>query len=131
MAAESFNDLFTRDTLKTLFPANRTDQFFDTLFGDKTEGTYDISLEFREHSQNELRFEFHLKQRPDKCLSCHLTYGLPQVFSRHPAINVNGLVQEIGQLLNGRAICTDWKLGMTQEVSPKLHVIPLIVSLDR
>lgn len=130
MATESFRDMFTQDVLKKVFPGDLADRFFDTLYGDTTEGAYDISLEFKGHSQNKLQFEFHLKQRPEKCLSCNLTYGLPQIFSRHPIININGLVQEIDNLLNGRARCTDWQLGMTQVVSSELHVIPLILFLD-
>ena len=130
MATESFRDMFTRDVLRKLFPGDLADRFFDALYGDTTEGAYDISLEFKGHSQNKLQFEFHLKQRPEKCLGCNLTYGLPQIFSRHPIININGLVQEIDDLLNGRARCTDWQLGMTQVVSSELHVIPLILFLD-
>jgi len=130
MATESFRDMFTQDVLKKVFPGDLADRFFDTLYGDTTEGAYDISLEFKGHSQNKLQFEFHLKQRPEKCLGCNLTYGLPQIFSRHPIININGLVQEIDNLLNGRARCTDWQLGMTQVVSSELHVIPLILFLD-
>lgn len=130
MATESFDGIFTQDVLKKLFPEDRADRFFDALFGDAEEGAYDISLEFKGQSQNKLEFEFHLKQRPGKCLACNLTYGLPQVFSRHPILNVNGLVQEIDKLLNGRAKCTDWKLSSTREVSRQLHVIPLIVSLE-
>jgi hypothetical protein len=130
MATESFHDMFTQDVLRKLFPGDRADRFFDALYGDTTEGAYDISLEFKGHSQNKLQFEFHLKQRPDKCLGCNLTYGLPQIFSRHPIININGLVQEIDNLLNGRARCTDWQLGMTQVVSSELHVIPLILFQD-
>ncbi len=130
MATESFDGIFTQDVFKKLFPEDRADRFFDALFGDAEEGAYDISLEFKGQSQNKLEFEFHLKQRPGKCLACNLTYGLPQVFSRHPILNVNGLVQEIDKLLNGRAKCTDWKLSSTREISRKLHVIPLIVSLE-
>lgn len=130
MATESFDAIFTQDVLEKLFPEDRADRFFDALFGDAEEGAYDISLEFKGQSQNKLEFEFHLKQRPGKCLACNLTYGLPQVFSRHPILNVNGLVQEIDKLLNGRAKCTEWKLSSTREVSRQLHVIPLIISLE-
>ena len=131
MATEHFNEMFTPDVLKKLFPENRADLFFDALFGDATEGIYDISLEFKEHRQNRLEFELHLKQRPGKCLNCSLTYGLPGVFSRHPIININGLVKDIGRLLEGRARVVDWQLGVTREVSDELHVIPLIISLDK
>jgi hypothetical protein len=129
VATESFHDVFTQDILKKLFPEDRSDQFFDALYGDTAEGAYDISLEFKEHSQDRLVFEFHLKQRPNKCLGCNLTYGLPRIFFHHPIININGLVQEIDQLMDQRARCTYWQLGMTQVVSSELHVIPLILFL--
>lgn len=131
MATDSFKDVFTRDVLEKLFPADRSDRFFDALYGDATEGAYDIGLEFKEHSQNKLHFELHLKQRPGKCLGCNLTYGLPEVFSRHPIINIKGLVREIEQLLGGRAKCTGWRLGSTQVVSGRFHIIPLTLSLDK
>jgi hypothetical protein len=130
MTFVSFNAIFDEDVLKKLFPPGRTDQFFDALYGDTAEGAYDMRLKFKGHTTNKLQFEFHLKQRPGKCLACNLTYGLPEILSRHPIINVNGLVQEIDQLLNGRAIFRSWQLGNTQVVSRELHVIPLTLFLD-
>ena len=130
MTETPFENMFTPDILENLFPGDRADQFFDALYGDTAEGTYDIDLKFKEHRQNKLLFELHLKQRLDKCLRCNLTYGLPEVFTRHPIIDIKGLVQEIGNLLNGRADCVDWHLGSTREVSGELHVIPLIISLE-
>jgi hypothetical protein len=129
MTVDPFNELFTQDVVNQLFPEDRADLLFDALFGDVTEGAYDISLAFKEHRQSKLEFDLQLKQRPGKCLNCNLTYGLPKVFSRHPIINISGLVKNIGQLLNGRATCVEWKLGNTKEVSSELHVIPLIISL--
>lgn len=130
MTIDDFKDIFTPDILKKLFPEDRTDQFFDALFGDASAGAYDIALEFKGVSQNKLAFQFNLRQRPGKCLACHLTYGLPRVFSRHPVINIKGLVQKIDQLLNGRATCADWQIGATRGLSRELHVIPLFVSLN-
>ncbi len=130
MKSEEINDIFTPDVLQQLFPEDRTDQFFDALYGDAAEGTYDISLKFKNHNQNRLELELYLLQRPGKCLQCNLTYGLPQVFSRHPIININGLVEEINQLLNGRARCIDWQIGSTREKSVELHAIPLTILLD-
>ena len=75
-------------------------------------------------------FEFHLTRRPGKCLRCNLTYGLPQVFSRHPIIDVKGLIKKIDQRLTGQARCRDWKIGETVEASDALHVIPLTVFLE-
>lgn len=131
MVTERFNDMFTRDVLQKLFPADRADRFFEALFSDASEGSFEISLEFKEHIQNRLEFELHLKQRPGKCINCSLTYGLPAVFSRHPIININGLIQDIEQLLKGRAKCIDWRLSTTREVSDELHIIPFTVLLDR
>ena len=100
MAKSSFDGLFTHEVLKKLFPKDRADQFFDALYGDRTDGAYDISLEFKGHNQNELQFEFHLKQRPGKCLACNLTFGLPRIFSSHPIININGLVHDIDHFID-------------------------------
>ena len=129
ITAESFDDVFTQDVLKELFPEDRSNQFFDALFGDPNEGAYDISLKFKEYDRNELRFELHLKSRPGKCLACNLTVGLPKVFGRHPIINIEGLVKEIDRLLNGKSKCLGWRLGQTMEISADLHFIPLSISL--
>ncbi len=129
MAAATLKDVFTEDVLENLFPRNRSDHFFDALYGDASEGAYDIGLAFKGQSQNRLHFEFQLKERPGKCLACNLTYGLPEVFGRHPIINVKGVVQEISRLLDGRAKCIHWQLGRTREISRKLHIVPLIITL--
>lgn len=126
-----FERLFTQDTLRDLFPRDRADLFFEGLYGDLSEGAYDITLVFKGQDRDTLHFEFQLEQRPGKCLACNLTYGLPQVFSRHPIINIKGLVQEINQLLGEQWKCTDWKLGVTREVSRMLHVIPLLISIAK
>jgi len=131
MASKDFNDIFTAEVLNQLFPAGRADSFFDALYGDAGEGAYDISLNFKTHRENRLEFELHLTQRPGKCITCSLTYGLPEVFKRHPIININGLVQDIGQLLDGRAKCIDWQIGFTREITNDLHIIPLSIQLDQ
>ncbi len=131
MTTHLINEIFSQETLKKMFPADRADRFFDALFGDPTEGAFDIHLEFKSYNENRLEFEFHLKQRPDKCLACHLTHGLPQVFSRHPMINIKGLVQEIDRLLDGKAKCREWMLGVTRKRSRELHLLPLTVFLDK
>ncbi len=129
MTTSHFDGLFTREKLRDMFPNSRADQFFDALLGDPEEGSYDISLEFRDVGNDRLNFEFHLKQRPGKCLACNLTYGLPEVFSRHPIIDVKGLVGNIDGLIDGKAGSDGWKLGATREISRELHVIPLTVFL--
>jgi hypothetical protein len=93
MGKDPFDTLFTPDRLEGLFPADRADQFFEALFGDASEGAYDIELRYDGFRDNQLQFAFHLTERPGKCLSCSLTYGLPHVFSRHPVIGVAGLVR--------------------------------------
>jgi hypothetical protein len=129
MDKTNFDKLFSKENLTRIFPNNRADKFFDALYGDSSEGAYDIRLVFGGHAGNELRFEFHLTQRPGKCLVCNLTYGLPQVFSRHPVIDVRGVVEKIGQMMDGHGKVVEWKLGNTREISKNLHVIPLTVVL--
>ena len=130
MTPVSYENAFTPETLQEIFPESRSDQFFDAMYGDPAEGAYNISLKFTRQAESSLMFEFHLTRRPGKCLRCNLTYGLPPVFSRHPVIDVKGLVKKIDQRLTGQARCRDWKIGETVEVSDALHVIPLTVFLE-
>jgi hypothetical protein len=130
METKGFDKLFATDVLKQLFPKDRSDQFFDALYGDVEEGAYDISLEFIGSRGNRLEFMLRLTQRPGKCITCSLTYGLPEVFTRHPIINIKGLVQNIGALLDGSGQVADWQLGPTQEVSDVVHVIPFVINLE-
>ena len=130
MTDKNLNELFSEERLAKIFPEDRADRFFDALLGDPAEGAYDIRLIFRQQTENRLEFEFQLTQRPGKCLVCSLTHGLPKVFSRHPVIDVKGVVAQIGRQLDGLATCVDWKLGDTHEISRQLHVIPLSVFLE-
>ncbi len=123
-------NILSSDQLSTIFPESRADDFFEALLGDAEDGAYDISLGFKQAAGPELELEFRLARRPGKCLACNLTYGLPQVFSRHPVINVGGIVKKVDHLLNGHASCGDWRLGSTREISRDLHVIPLFISLQ-
>jgi hypothetical protein len=125
------NQLFSQDKLDALFPSERADQFFDALFGDASEGAYDIRLAFNSLKGDQLNFDFELHQRPGKCLACNLTYGLPQVFERHPIINTGEVVEAIDAMLNGEAKCAGWKLGKSKEISRQLHVVPLIIEVDQ
>ena len=127
MTMSNIADIFTQETLNTLFPTDLSNQFFDALYGDAEEGAYDIRLVFKGLDNGNLNFEFQLDQRPGKCLACNLTYGLPDVFSRHPILNIDQLVQKINTLLNENGTCTSWKLGSTREISQHRHVIPLLV----
>ena len=126
----AMNEIFTPETMERLFPKERSNEFFDALFGDAEEGAYDIQLAYHSAAEDELRFEFQLTQRPEKCLACNLTYGLPQVFARHPIINVDAVVQNIQKEIDSQARCAGWRLGSTREVSRELHVIPLVISLS-
>ncbi len=123
--------IFDDDTLAQLFPAARSNDFFEALFGDADEGAYDIRLRFAgyDEADNTLRFFLDLHERPGCCLVCSLTHGLPEVFSRHPVINIKGLVADIEKKLAGRAECGDWRLGATEQQSRGLHSIPLIIQL--
>jgi len=120
----------TRESLDRLFPLDRSDYFFEALYGDISEGAYDIQLEFKSFSKDKFELEFHLNQRPDKCMVCSLTYGLPEVFERHPIINIKGLTKKLEELFEGIIRCTSWKLGSTVEMSNTLHVIPLIIEIE-
>lgn len=130
MGKDPFDTLFTPDRLEGLFPAERADQFFEALFGDASEGSYDIQLRYDGFHDDQLQFVFHLTERPGKCLSCSLTYGLPHVFSRHPVIDVACLVREIDQLLDGSHRCGAWEMGRTREIDRNNHAVPLHVKID-
>ena len=131
MEEKDFRAIFTDRILEGLFPEQRADQFFEALYGDLEEGAYSISLKFQRYDsiRKILFFELELKERPGKCLACNLTYGLPQVFSRHPIINLKGIVKEIERFLGDGNHCGEWTLGRTQSVSNKLHTIPLTIKL--
>jgi hypothetical protein len=132
MEATDFRNLFSEGTLKSIFPEARADQFFEALYGDFEEGAYTISLRFQSYDEDKktLYFGLVLQEKPGKCLACNLTYGLPQVFARHPVIDVKGIVREIEKILGSGQSCGAWSLGRTDPVSSKLHIIPLIIQLS-
>ncbi len=130
MDADRFTSIFTSDKLTAMFPPDRADAFFDALLGDSSEGAYDIALHYAGRRDDELHFEFQLKERPGKCLSCSLTYGLPHVFSRHPVIDIPSVVKGIDQMLDGQGQCGQWRVESTREAGRQLHVIPLIIRLQ-
>lgn len=122
-----YAEIFTEEKMLSIFPAERADQFFEALFGDAEEGSYDIAVGYSGASGDVLNFELRLTQRPGKCLACNLTYGLPQVFSRHPIINIPGVAEAVAEAA-GRQLGS-WKLGATREMTNNLHVIPLQIEL--
>ena len=127
MAQAALNQVFTQDYLDTLLPAQLSDQFFDALYGDASEGAYDIKLEFISANDKRIVLAFNLTQRPGKCLVCSLTYGLPTVFSRHPLVNINGMVANM--VAKGVKI-KDWRLGETEEQNSTYHTIPFYLNLE-
>jgi hypothetical protein len=129
MPTASIDAQFTQDVLDKIFPPHRADQFFEALFGDAEEGAYDISLVYRGKSEDQIGFEFQLKQRAGKCLACNLTYGLPEVFKRHRILNIASVVEQIDSMMKNGKRCGDWKLGQTRQETRTLHVIPLTINL--
>ena len=129
MKKEAIDTLFTPQYLQQLFPETRANDFFEALLGDADEGAYDISLAYRGCNDNRINLEMQLKERPGHCLACNLTQGLPTVFSRHPVINIKGLVATVEADLKEVARCADWSLGYTQQKSNGLHAIPLTITL--
>ena len=117
----------TQDFLDTLLPPEKSDQFFEALYGDASEGAYDIRLECLSVTQDRVVLAFNLIQRPGKCLVCNLTYGLPSVFQRHPLIDIKGMV---GKIEAAGLKISEWRLGETEENSPSLHLIPLYLDLS-
>ena len=132
MSKDIYQELFTDSILKDLFPGARADDFFEALYGDIEEGAYDISLAYEGviPGQKALQFMLNLSERPGKCLACHLTHGLPEVFSRHPLINIAGVVEKIDGLLGDKASCRKWHLDATQTISRKVYAVPLTIELN-
>ena len=122
--------VFTKEWTAEAFSPERTDAFFDALFGDAEEGAYTIALRFVQGGSGTLEFAFDLHQRAGKCLVCNLTYGLPQVFARHPIINVKALVEKICLAVGADPAKATWKLGVTKEISNALHSVPLLITLE-
>lgn len=131
MSNDIYQEIFTDSVLSSMFSSERANDFFDALYGDIEEGAYDISLAFEGFipAQNSLQFMLNLTERPGKCLACHLTHGLPEVFSRHPIINIAGLVKLIDEQLGDTASCGEWHLDSTKTISSKLYAVPLLIKL--
>jgi len=130
MNTKTIDDLFTPETLQQLFPKERSNDFFEALFGDADEGAYDIELAYAGTNGKSISLELRMHERPGRCLVCSLTQGLPQVFARHPVINVAGLVEDVDKMLAGVASCGEWSLGRTEQRKKNLHIIPLTIQLN-
>lgn len=120
--------IYTVEWCRSVFPPERTNEFFEALFGDADDGAYDIELAFVRRDSEKLEFNFNLLQRGSQCLACNLTHGLPKVFERHPIINSAGLAQAAAAAC-GR-ILKEWKIGPTREESKALHRVPFYVWLE-
>lgn len=127
---DRFKTCFTQEKLDALFPPERANQFFDALLGDADEGAYDIRLTYQDRQENQLRFFMELHQRPGKCLTCNRTHGLPEVFTRHPIINMEGLITQINMLITDKGRCRHWAFKATREISHQLHVVPLVIEFE-
>ncbi|NNK96916.1 MAG: pancreas/duodenum homeobox protein 1 [Desulfobacterales bacterium] len=130
MRNDQYAILFPQEICRKIFPPKRTIDFFEALLGDADEGSYDIELQYAGASGKQINFDLLLHERPGHCLACNLTLGLPQVFSRHPIINIAGIVDEIDQILGEKAITGEWNLGYTQQRSNAMHAIPLAIELE-
>ncbi len=126
MDQTTVDNIFTREFCDELLPPETSDRFFEALYGDVSEGAYDIMLECISIKPDRIVLAFNLTQRPGKCLVCSLTYGLPNVFARHPLINITGIIQKIQE---AGVPVKEWRLGQTSENSSTLHVIPLYIDL--
>lgn len=124
------SELFTGEWTVATFPPERADDFFEALFGGAEDGAYDISLRFVDAQGDTYEFAFDLTQRPGKCLACNLTYGLPQVFSRHPILNVKGVAEAVAGTLGKDPAAVKWELRPTREHSAALHSIPFVVTIS-
>ncbi len=118
--------ILTQEFLDTLVPPEISDRFFEALYGDVSEGAYDIRLKLLNADEKQIVLAFDLAERPGKCLVCSLTYGLPAVFSRHPLINIKKIVEKIEE----KGFCIKkWRLGETEEINPSNHTIPFYLDL--
>ncbi len=132
MQEKSVETVINDDFLNGIFPHEKTDEFFEALYGGAEAGAFDISLHYVgfDSNRNVLYLEFRLTERPGKCLACNLTYGLPQVFQRHPTIDVAGIASAVEQALSPEWKVKEWHVGSTQVISQKINSIPLTLLLE-
>lgn len=130
MTTQQAKSVFTPEKLTSLFPPERSEAFFEALYGDADEAAFSIRLDFAMAEDSRLHFRFHLEEKPGKCLACNLTYGMPSVFDRHPVIDLRGLVCNIGQALDIPADRLSGELGRTINHAANLHLIPLTITIQ-
>lgn len=114
-------------SLYEIFPPEKSNEFFDALYGGAEEGAYDIHLACQEINADAAHLLFELRRRPGKCLACSLTHGLPAVFQRHPVINLEKTARKVADKLGWGQNIT-WKVGNVEEISEDLHVIPFEIN---
>ncbi len=131
MDLKQIESIITEEFISGLFPPEKTDEFFNALYGGAETGAFDISLHLDgvDRATNSLMLEFWLTERPGKCMACNLTYGLPQVFDRHPVIDIKGISAAIEKVLAPEISVKGWQIGTTEPRNPTLSVIPLRISL--
>lgn len=110
--------------LDEIFPPDRADAFFDAIYGGAEDGAYDIALVCQGVKDNVADLAFELRRREGHCLKCSLTYGLPNVFQRHPLLNVAGVAKAVAEKLGWQG-APEWELMPVEEISDDLHIIPL------
>ena len=113
-------------TLDQIFPPERTEAFFDALYGAAEDGAYDIRLVCEQATPDTAHMAFQLNRRPGKCLKCSLTYGLPEVFQKHPIIAMPDLATKIGKAL-GWSEDVKWELMATREIDDNQHRVPFLI----
>jgi hypothetical protein len=126
---KDFSQKFSQKTLDQIFPPEKTDAFFEAMLGDASEGAYDIRLIYQGMQKNILQFAFELTQRPNKCLACSVTYGLPQVFKRHRIIDTEDIVNQVKAIIGNDRIIS-WELQPTLPIDEKVHLVPLIIQIN-
>lgn len=113
----------SRDTLNKIFPPEKTDEFFDAMYGEAEEGAYDIRLVCKNIEGKQANLVFQLLRRPGKCLKCSITYGLPEVFMKHKVIDLAGVSNAIAREL-GWTGKLSWQLGEVMDINEDLQMIP-------
>lgn len=117
-----------QEKLDEILPPEKTNEFFEALYGDIEEGPYDIRLVCQEIGEDHAALAFELARRPGKCLACNFTHGLPPVFSRHPVINADRLAKEVVAALGWQGE-VEWEFLPTREISEELHSVPFLVKI--
>ncbi len=118
--------------VKGLLPSEKVEEFFEAFyFGE--EPAYHLELDLRDWDLEKgvLTLELRLIARPGKCLACNLTSGLPDVFRRHPILNLAGVAENAVRLLGDGYALQAWELGWTEQVNADLHVVPFIIRVKK